>query len=340
MEDREKNKEQLIEELNDLRKEIAQLKDEKQGKLSPEYPRGSFQELHDLFDNANDLIQSVNARGEFLYVNKKWREILGYSMEEVAELDIFDIVHPDSQEHCRDTFERIMSGEKVSLVEADFISKKGKRISVEGNVNCRFEKGKPIATRAIFRDITEKRKKEAGEIIKGGSEHLKVAELIQICNFFVPEDSVITVTNRKGEMGEIYIAKGRILHASTGKARGKKALFRMLGWEAGVYAINQKTLGVPPTIDEPLEKYLLDGARELDEFNNLKRGVEKAGQRLEIQYSDELMKRQYDPITAEVLSLAIKYKDLKHILDKSKYTDLETLKAIVGLLQKGILRAP
>jgi len=70
-----------------------------------------------------------------------------------------------------------------------------------------------------------------------------------------------------------------------------------------------------------------------------KKGIEKVGGILEIQYSDDLMKRNYDPVTAEVLDLAIKHKEIDLILDKCKYTDLETMKAIIGLLQKGILRA-
>ena len=50
------------------------------------------------------------------------------------------------------------------------------------------------------------------------------------------------------------------------------------------------------------------------------------------------MKRKYDPVTAEVLSLAIKHKDIYDVLDKCKYTDLETIQAISGLLQKGIVK--
>ncbi len=339
MRDEDKTKEELITELQQLREKTLGLQKQKAVSTEKANPGNTFQELHDLFDNANDLIQSVNSYGEFLYVNKKWRETLGYLTEEVEKLDIFDIIHPDSQEHCRDTFQKIMSGERIDIIEADFISKDGKRISVEGNVNCRFENGKPIATRAIFRDVTDKKRKEAAEIIKGGSELLKVAELIQICNFFVPDEAVVIVTNPEGKTGQIFIAAGKILHAHTGSVNGRKALFRMLGWEAGVYTINHRKLSKDATIDETLEKCLLDGARELDEYNNLKKGIEKAGETLEIQYSDDLMKRNYDPVTAEVLALAIKHKEIELILDKCKHTDLETMKGIIGLLQKGILRA-
>ncbi len=334
MKDEEKSREELVKELGALREEITALRAHKE-----EPPIASFCELRNLFDDANDLIQSVDTQGRFLYVNRKWHELLGYTEEEVEDLDIFDIVHPDSQEEFRDLFQKAISGGVVGLVEMDFISKSGRRIFVEGNVNCRFEHDQPMAIRAIFRDITKRKQEEAAEIIKGGSEHLKVAELIQICNFFVPGNSAVTVTNPGGDMGEVYIGEGKIIHASTGKISGKKALFRMLGWEAGIYTINKKELDTLATIDEALEKCLLDGARELDEFMNLKRDIEKRGTQFEIQYDDDLMKKNYDPITAEVLSLVITHKDLDFIIDHCKCTDLQALKALLRLLKQRIIKA-
>ncbi|MHC5597309.1 MAG: PAS domain S-box protein [Nostoc sp.] len=44
----------------------------------------SEERYRDLFENANDLIQCVNASGRFLYVNRAWRETLGYSEAEIA----------------------------------------------------------------------------------------------------------------------------------------------------------------------------------------------------------------------------------------------------------------
>jgi len=90
-------------------------------------------------------------------VNKTWRKIPRYSEKEVANLTLWDIIHPDSISHCREVFQRVMSGETVSNVEAVFVAKDGKLVPVEGNVNCRFEGGKPVATRGIFRGITERK---------------------------------------------------------------------------------------------------------------------------------------------------------------------------------------
>jgi len=122
--------------------------------------RKSEERYRDLFENATDLIQSCSSEGKLIYVNRAWREALGYSAEEVPGLSIFDIIHPASRAHCEEMFGRVMSGEKVDQIEAMFVTKDGRTIAVEGNSSCRFKDGKPVATRSIFRDITERKRAE------------------------------------------------------------------------------------------------------------------------------------------------------------------------------------
>jgi adenylate cyclase len=121
----------------------------------------SEERYRDLFENATDLIQSCALNGQFLYVNRAWRETLGYSEAEVKKKNLFDILHPDCQGDCLKSLSRVIAGEKLNRVTAAFVSKDGKKISVEGNINCKFVEGKPVATRAIFRDITERLQAEA-----------------------------------------------------------------------------------------------------------------------------------------------------------------------------------
>lgn len=64
----------------------------------------------DLFENANDLIQSVRSEGKFIYVNRAWRESLGYSKAEVDNLSILDIIDCDRHAHYIKLFERLMQG--------------------------------------------------------------------------------------------------------------------------------------------------------------------------------------------------------------------------------------
>jgi len=129
-------------------------------KRAEEALRESEERYHDLLENANDLIQSVAPDGHFLYVNRAWCKTLGYTQKEISRLSLFDIIHPDSQAHCREVFQHLISGESVDRIEASFVAKDGKKIIVEGSANCRFVDGKPVATRAIFRDITERKRAE------------------------------------------------------------------------------------------------------------------------------------------------------------------------------------
>ena len=120
-------------------------------------------QLQDLFDNANDLIQSVLLEnGRFEYINRAWLETLGYSEAEIKELTIFDVLHPDCHSHCRKIIKQMQAGtlSSVQRVELIFITKTNRDIIVEGSINCRLEDDRPVATRAIFRDITERKEAE------------------------------------------------------------------------------------------------------------------------------------------------------------------------------------
>ena len=121
----------------------------------------SMQErYHDLFENASDLIQSVALDGRLLFVNRAWRETLGYSDSEIAALNIFDVISPDDHHHCRQRFESLIAGGIVNSAEVTFLRKDGCPVLLEGNVSLRFENDQPHSIRAIYRDISERKAAE------------------------------------------------------------------------------------------------------------------------------------------------------------------------------------
>ncbi|MDY6965432.1 MAG: PAS domain S-box protein [Halobacteriota archaeon] len=137
---------------------IARIENQIRLKQAEDEPRESKEWLEDFFNNSSDLIQSVGPDGRLIYVNRSWRETLGYTEEEVEGLSLSDIIHPESLNHCMKTFKRVMAGGKVDHVEAKFITKDGKTIIVDGSENCQIKDGKAVATRGIFRDITERKR--------------------------------------------------------------------------------------------------------------------------------------------------------------------------------------
>ncbi len=126
-------------------------------KRAEEALKESEERYRDLFENANDFIQAIAPDGRFLYVNRAWREALGYNDEEIAQLSLFDIVAPENRQHCQALLQQVMTGEELDQFEVTFVAKDGREIAVEGRVNCKFVDGKPVSTRGIFRDITERK---------------------------------------------------------------------------------------------------------------------------------------------------------------------------------------
>ena len=132
--------------------------------------------LQDLVENVNDLIQSVRPDGTFAYVNSAWCAALGYSRDEAARLRVFDVIHPGSRPHCQAIFQRVLNGERFDNVESTFVAKDGRLVVVEASVSCRFQDGKPVATRTILRDVTER--KQAEETLRIRAKQMEDAQVL------------------------------------------------------------------------------------------------------------------------------------------------------------------
>lgn len=114
----------------------------------------------DLFEHAYDLIQCVDEHGRLLYVNQAWKRALGYADAELEQLSIWQVIHPEHHEPCMQAFQQIMRGEPLEHVETVFVGKQGQEIAVEGCATLCRNPDLPIHTRGIFRDITERKRRE------------------------------------------------------------------------------------------------------------------------------------------------------------------------------------
>ncbi|WP_020599526.1 PAS domain S-box protein [Spirosoma panaciterrae] len=120
-------------------------------------------QLQDLVDNTSDLIQLLTLDGKFIFVNRAWREVLGYNSEEISALNLRDVLHPDYAESTLGLLKRIQEGDKLPYVETVFRSKSGKTLFLSGSVNCRFDNGRPTTFRCILHDTTGKIRAEKSQ---------------------------------------------------------------------------------------------------------------------------------------------------------------------------------
>ncbi len=137
--------------------DLAILRDVSKRKRDAETLSESEERYRALIDNAHDMIQSVALDGSFRFVNHAWLKTLGYTESELSDLNMFDIIHPGSLQHCQELFAKVMNGESIQNIEATFVAKDSREVQVEGGATPRILGGKVVATQGIFRDITRRK---------------------------------------------------------------------------------------------------------------------------------------------------------------------------------------
>jgi len=114
-----------------------------------------------LFDNSNDPIYILQGN-RFVYVNRKFEELLEYKLDEVnkPDFDFQRLVAPESIPIIEERTRRMKAGEKLpSNYEFKGLSKSGKVIDFDVNVSYITFDGES-ATQGILRDISERKRFE------------------------------------------------------------------------------------------------------------------------------------------------------------------------------------
>lgn len=111
-------------------------------------------ELQEFLDSSHDLIQSIDADGALLMVNRRWRERLGYA--DALPSNIFDVIDPSEHAHCRAEFARLKEGGGRLTLETVFRTRSGEPVALEGRVG--LSATAPLHTRGFFTDVTEDRR--------------------------------------------------------------------------------------------------------------------------------------------------------------------------------------
>lgn len=113
-----------------------------------------------LLDHTEELMQSISPTGRVLWVNRAWREALGFAADEVEDLTVQDFVAPESLPHCMEVMGRIIQGEAVSRIEAVFLTRDGAQVRVEGSAQARHVDGECVATFGVFRRVGSERQRD------------------------------------------------------------------------------------------------------------------------------------------------------------------------------------
>jgi PAS domain S-box-containing protein len=119
------------------------------------------EKYRDLYDHAPDMYYSIDKEGYIIEVNQTMADTIGYSKEELIGHHLTEIYTEDSKKEFEKNFPVLLKQGSLFGLERRVVRRDGGVIDVSINVSVIYEeKGTPIKTRTIMRDITEKKRME------------------------------------------------------------------------------------------------------------------------------------------------------------------------------------
>ena len=184
---------------------------------------------------------------------------------------------------------------------------------------------------------TRKRKGGAQKrVISGKLKEVQLPMLLQILE--AGKNSGTLVIKQGEREGFVFVDKGRPIHATLGEARGTKALFRLIGFADGRFALFHP--GRTPegrTLTEDFQFYLLEGTRELDEVDHYRKQL--PGDDAVVLFRADCA-YCLDTVPADmfdVLAAVKRFSTFAQIVDHCPLSDLTVFQILHMLLSEGVL---
>jgi PAS domain S-box-containing protein len=172
--------------------------------------RKSERRYRELFANANDIIYTHDLDGNFTSINKTGERITGYTVDEVLQMNIRQIIAPD----CLEITRQMMAGKTnrggMTVYETAIITKDGRRVPLEVSTRLIYQdKDQPVGVQGIGRDITERMRIQLA--LQASEERYRafVAQSSEAI-WRVEFDEPIPIDSPEAEQLNLYFAYGYI----------------------------------------------------------------------------------------------------------------------------------
>jgi diguanylate cyclase (GGDEF)-like protein/PAS domain S-box-containing protein len=139
---------------------LAIIRDVTERRLAEEEKRASESRYSELFENAYDIVYTLDLDGKITSVNKAAERILGYSQAEALQMRFNQIAAPECQEKSLRMIDRQIADKTPLTQELEAIAKDGGRTILEVSNRLIFHNGKPFGIQGIARNITERKNTE------------------------------------------------------------------------------------------------------------------------------------------------------------------------------------
>jgi hypothetical protein len=222
----------------------------------------------------------------------------------------------------------VLTGEAVDVDRArlgTFLRKPFNQDEVLGRIEQIFRRVE--ASRAVSGESRE---------IEGNLAQIPLVDLLQI--LAVNRKTGRLALEREGEKAEIALENGRVVDARTRHAEGEKALYRLLALREGQFAFVPGPPPPEPRIDRKVEELVLEGLRQSDEVAALLPSLPQPHETVELAVHPSEIPAGLHPVTAEVIAALGKPCTFQELVDRCVATDLEAMRALAALFERGYAR--
>lgn len=124
--------------------------------------RESEETYRALFESAQDAIFLIDMEGNYVSINPRAPELLGYnSVEELHGHNAREFIDPEQQDDANDRIKRLLAGERIPIYERRFIRKDGQKVDADINLSLiRDAEGQPKYIQSVVRDISTRKQAE------------------------------------------------------------------------------------------------------------------------------------------------------------------------------------
>jgi Domain of unknown function (DUF4388)/FHA domain len=190
-------------------------------------------------------------------------------------------------------------------------------------------------------NVAQARRTSQQRTMSGSIEEVPLPDLMQL--FGTSKKSGVLVIRTEDDVGRIYLKKGNIAFAiinDLDDVQPLKSLYRMLTWQKGLFDLDPpEEREFPNEMNSSVQEVLMDGMRQMDEFNRIREDLPDLAARLSINAPLIPPLRDLKPEELDVLQLAHNYGVFETVLNKSLATDLETAEIVLKLLKASYLRS-
>jgi CheY-like chemotaxis protein len=178
--------------------------------------------------------------------------------------------------------------------------------------------------------------------IEGKLSQISVVDLLQM--FQMNQKTGVVRIFRTGSQGSgtIQVRRGQVNDAwiplpDGSSVVGEKALYRMLSWRDGRFEFVPEAVPEGGRIHQPSRALLLEGMRQMDEWQRLSADLPDRDARIFLAVPRESVPAHDHPLTREVLDAVEAYRRVGEILDHCAFPDYQVLRVLHDLLGREAL---